>query len=142
MQVVGIQEVSGLLGVSCQRIRQLIYQNRVKGAYKTKLGWKIPLYREMPQIIPGTRGPKGRWQLQRRPKTTIIHVNKHKIARNRQKDDKDPVIIVRQGSKVSYGNRVSFEGKCQIIYEPDNQKKYGGAKVWIAVGGEIPIYIE
>ncbi len=59
MESVSIVKASRLLEISRQRVQQLIYANRVKGAYTTKKGWQIPLYREMPRIIRGKRGVKG-----------------------------------------------------------------------------------
>ena len=139
MEPVSIAEASRLLEISRQRVQQLIWAKRVKGAYKTEKGWQIPLYREMPRIIRGKRGKKGTWRVQRREKPTIIHVNKQKISTNHNKDIKEPVIIVRKGSQVTYCSEVSFVGHCRIIYQPDNEKLNAGAKVWIEVdaGTEI-----
>ncbi len=53
----------------------------------------------------------------------------------------EPVIAVRKDSKVHYGHQVSFEGKCTIVYAPDNERKHGGAKVWIEVSPTTPITI-
>ncbi|MEA5535296.1 hypothetical protein [Crocosphaera sp. XPORK-15E] len=139
MESVSIVEASLLLEISRQRIQQLIYAHRVKGAYKTDRGWQIPLYGDMPRIIRGKRGVKGRWRVKRRLKPTIIHVNKNIIGANHNKDIKDPVIAVRKGSKVTYCSEVSFEGKCQIVYRPENKKRYGGAKVWIEVDATTEI---
>ncbi|MEL4897944.1 helix-turn-helix domain-containing protein [Crocosphaera sp. Alani8] len=63
MEVVTITEASRLLEISRQRIWQLINAKRIKGAYKTQKGWKIPLYGKtrMPKIIRGQRGCKGKW---------------------------------------------------------------------------------
>ena len=44
METLTITEASSLLEISRQRILQLIHAKRVKGAYKTQKGWKIPLY--------------------------------------------------------------------------------------------------
>ncbi|MDJ0661887.1 MAG: hypothetical protein QNJ42_20740 [Crocosphaera sp.] len=139
MEPVSIAEASRLLDISRQRLQQLIWAKRVKGAYKTEKGWQIPLYREMPRIIRGKRGKKGTWRVQRREKPTIIHVNKQKISANHNKDIKEPVIIVRKGSQVTYCSEVSFVGHCKIVYQPDNEKLHAGAKVWIEVdaGTEI-----
>lgn len=67
METITITEASHLLGISRQRILQLIYAKRVQGAYKTKEGWKIPLddKRRMPNILRGKRGCKGTWRVQR-----------------------------------------------------------------------------
>jgi hypothetical protein len=139
MEAIGILQASRLLEISRQRIQQLIYANRVKGAYKTKRGWQIPLYGEMPRIIRGKRGPNGRWRVQRRKKPTIIHVNKHRIGANHNKYVKDPVIAVRKGSKVTYCSQVSFEGKCQIVYRPGGSSHCSGATVWIEVDATTDI---
>ncbi|MGB5772039.1 MAG: hypothetical protein WBM32_19555 [Crocosphaera sp.] len=142
MQSVGIVEASHLLEMSRQRIQQLIYANRVKGAYKSKGGWQIPLYGEMPRIIRGKRGLKGRWRVKRRKKPTIIHVNKHRIGANHNKEVKDPVIAVRKGSKVTYCSQVSFEGKCQIVYRPGGNSHCSGATVWIEVDATTEILMK
>ena len=141
MKTITLSEASYLLGISRQRILQLIYAKRVQGAYKTKQGWKLPLYgkRRMPKILRGKRGPKGKWLVQRREKPTIIHVNKGLIGTNNNRDNKEPVIIVRKGSIVTYCSEVSFEGNCKIIYRPDNKKLYASAKVWIEVDAETKI---
>ena len=136
METITLSEASYLLGISRQRILQLIYAKRVKGAHKTKQGWKLPLYdkKRMPKILKGKRGRKGTWQVQRpSEKPTIIHVNKGLVGTNNKRDNKEPVIIVRKGSKVTYCSEVSFEGHCKIIYRPDNEELYAGAKVWMEV---------
>ncbi|GBF78641.1 hypothetical protein [Aphanothece sacrum] len=142
MKSIGILEASRLLEISRQRIQQLIYANRVKGAYKTKKGWQIPLYGDMPRIIRGKRGAKGTWRVKSRVKPTIIHVNKHIIGANHHKEVKDPVIVVRKGSKVTYCSQVYFEGRCQIVYRPENKNLNGGAKVWIEVDATTKIFME
>ena len=141
METVTLTEASFLLGISRQRILQLIYAKRVQGAYKTKQGWKLPLYgkRRMPRIIRGKRGPRGKWLVKRREKPTIIHVNKGLVGTNNKRDNKEPVIIVRKGSQVTYCSEVSFEGHCKIIDRPDNETLYAKAKVWMEVDAETPI---
>ncbi|MDJ0583098.1 hypothetical protein [Crocosphaera sp.] len=127
--------------ISRQRILQLIHAKRVKGAYKTQKGWKIPLYGKtrMPRIIRGKRGRKGTWLVRRRTKPTVIHVNKGLIGSNSKREEKKPVIIVRKGSKTIYCSEVSFDGYCKIIYRPENETLYSGAKVWIEVNGDTKI---
>ena len=58
--VVTVTEAAELLGVSVQRMRQLLGAGRIVGAVKTRKGrrgWKIPLTNARPLISPGTRGP-------------------------------------------------------------------------------------
>lgn len=144
METLTITEASSLLEMSRQRILQLIHAKRVKGAYKTQKGWKIPLYGKtrMPRIIRGKRGRKGQWLVKRRIKPTVIHVNKGLIGSNNNRDEKDPVIIVRKGSKTTYCSEVSFNGQCKIVYRPDNQTLYAGAKVWIEVNPDTKISLK
>lgn len=147
MKAISITETSRLLGVSYQRVHQLLTHHRIQGAYKTERGWRIPLYGGKPKILAGKRGPKAKWkvvQSQKKSKgsPTIIHIYKQKIASNQANACKEPVIIVRQGSQTTYGCQVSFEGKCHIVYCPENQTKYGGAKVWIEVESGVPIVID
>jgi hypothetical protein len=144
MQAVNIVTASQLLGICRQRIQQLIYANRVKGAFKTKKGWQIPLYRKMPQIIPTKHGMKGTWRTEAPQKPKIIHINRQKIQANNRRDAneaKEPVIAVRIDSKVNYAHQASFEGKCTIVYEPEGRRKYGGAKVWIEVSPTTKVTI-
>ncbi len=142
MESVSIAEASSLLEISRQRVQQLIWAKRVKGAYKTNKGWQIPLYGEMPRIIRGKRGKRGTWRVKRREKATIIHVNKNLIAANNNNDVKKPVIIVRKGSKVTYCSEVSFEGKCKIVYQPNHKKLNCGAQVWIEVDASTEIQMK
>ena len=93
----------------------------------------------MPRIIRGKRGPRGKWLVKRREKPTIIHVNKGLVGTNNKRDNKEPVIIVRKGSQVTYCSEVSFEGHCKIIDRPDNETLYAKAKVWMEVDAETPI---
>ncbi|MDJ0729152.1 MAG: hypothetical protein QNJ33_04085 [Crocosphaera sp.] len=144
MKAVTITEASHLLEISRQRILQLIYSQRVKGAYKTQQGWKIPLYgkTKMPKIIRGKRGRKGTWLVRRSTKPTVIHVNKGLIGSNNKREVKKPVIIVRKGSKTTYCSEVSFDGQCKIIYRPDNETLHGKAQVWIEVDSETEILMK
>ncbi|MDJ0843985.1 hypothetical protein [Crocosphaera sp.] len=141
MEAVTITEASHLLEISRQRILQLIYAQRVKGAYKTQRGWKIPLYgkTQMPKIIRGKRGRKGTWLVRPSLKSTVIHVNKGLIASNNKREVKEPVIIVRKGSKTTYCSEVSFNGQCKIVYRPDNETLHAKAKVWIEVDSDTKI---
>lgn len=141
MKSVNLVTASQMLGICRQRIQQLIYVNRVKGAFKTEKGWQIPLYGKMPYIVPAQRGMKGTWRTQEPKQNKIIHVNRHKIQANHHQEEKEAVIAVRTGSKVHYGHQVSFNGQCTIVYEPDSRSKNGGAKVWIEVSPTTKVMI-
>lgn len=140
MESVNIVTASLLLGICRQRLQQLIYADRVRGAFKTRQGWQIPLYKGMPRIVPAKRGVKGTWRL--RPGTIkIIYINRHEIKANKDRTQKKPVISVRKGQKGFYGHQVTFTGKCTIVYEPENEKKHGGATVWIEVDPTVQIRV-
>ncbi|NEP84512.1 MAG: DNA-binding protein [Okeania sp. SIO3C4] len=82
MTIIGTREAAFLLGICCQRVRVLLSQGRIKGAYKHKGFWQIPLYNRMPVVIPGKRGPQGVWCKGLRQAPTRIHVNQRKIKAN------------------------------------------------------------
>jgi hypothetical protein len=55
-------QASSLLKICPQRVRQLLKQGRIRGAFKDKKGfWQIPLYGDVPEIIPAKRGLQGTW---------------------------------------------------------------------------------
>ncbi|NET52523.1 MAG: helix-turn-helix domain-containing protein, partial [Merismopedia sp. SIO2A8] len=58
---VGTAQAAELLGISTTRVRQLLKQGRIQGAYKVGRFWVIPLFDGMPVITKGSRGPKARW---------------------------------------------------------------------------------
>ncbi|MDJ0733993.1 MAG: helix-turn-helix domain-containing protein [Nostocaceae cyanobacterium] len=58
---VSTTQAANLLGVSPTRIRYLLKQGRIKGAYKVGKIWVIPLFNDMPVISKGNRGPKAKW---------------------------------------------------------------------------------
>ncbi len=128
--IVGTSEAAKLLNISTPRLRVLLIEGRVEGAYKTGKIWLIPLFRGRPIISKGKRGPAPRWRNPRKPAKTIIHVNTHKIKHNQKHQKKQPVIIVNKGDTNQYGHEVEIPGGCRVVYRPDNPI-CGGARVWI-----------
>jgi hypothetical protein len=55
---VSVTELADKLGVSGARVRKLVMEGRIKGAFKVGNSWVIPLVNGMPQLIDGSRGPK------------------------------------------------------------------------------------
>jgi|GEM_PF-3136534 len=55
-ELIGTTEAAFLLNISAVRLRQLLQQGRVIGAYKQGRRWVIPLTKGMPKIKPGSRG--------------------------------------------------------------------------------------
>ena len=128
--IVGTSEAAEILNISTPRLRVLLIEGRVEGAYKTGKIWLIPLFSGKPIIQRGTRGPTPRWRNPRKPAKTVIHVNTHKIKHNQKHQQKEPVITVKRGNTNQYGHEVEIPGGCCVVYRPDNPI-CGGARVWI-----------
>ncbi|MDY6899078.1 MAG: helix-turn-helix domain-containing protein, partial [Cyanobacteriota bacterium] len=48
--MVGTTEAAKLLRICTQRVRQLLYEGRIKGAKKVGRFWEIPLYGTKPKV--------------------------------------------------------------------------------------------
>ena len=134
--MVGTEEAAKLLRICIQRVRQLIYEGRIKGAKKVGRFWQIPLYGTKPKVKKGSRGPKGNWNSRVRTET-IIHVNQNRIRTNRTQGKNQPVIRVQRGSRVRHYHAVEVEGRCQVVY----QKKplSCGACAWLKVEPHVKV---
>ena len=130
LMIVGTIQAAKTLNISTTRLRVLLKAGRVKGAYKTGKVWLMPLFNGYPIIEKCDRGPKPKWDKQKEPTKTIVHVNSHKIKHNRNHQDRQPVITAKKGSRNIYGHRVEIPGGCQVVYSPDRPRPCG-AKVWI-----------
>ena len=127
--IVGTRAAAKILKISTARLRVLLSNKRVEGAYKTGKMWLIPLFDGRPIIAKGKRGPAPRWRNPRKPAKTIVHVNAHKIKHNQKHQQHEPVITVKQGGRNQYGHEVEMPGGCRVVYRPD--KPMCGARVWI-----------
>jgi hypothetical protein len=145
--IIGTTQAAQLLNISTARLRVLLIQGRVEGAYKTGKMWLMPLFNGKPQIKRGERGPQPRWSNARKRKKTIIHVNTQRIRSNQKDNSRQPVITVKkrsnsrspmgakeettQKSKTNvYGHEVEIPGGCRVVYRPDRPQSCG-AQVWI-----------
>ncbi|MEM8676073.1 MAG: DNA-binding protein [Cyanobacteria bacterium P01_G01_bin.67] len=127
--IVGTTAAAKILQISTARLRILLLNNRVEGAYKTGKIWLIPLFNGRPIITKGSRGPTPRWRNSRKPAKTIVHVNTQRIKQNQKHQRQEPVITVKQGDTNQYGHEVEIPGGCRIVYRPYNPMC--GARVWI-----------
>ncbi len=134
---IGTTEAANLLGVSPSRIRYLLKQGRIKGAYKIGKIWVIPLFNGIPIITEGSRGPKAKWY--RRPVgITRIHVNGQAIGRNKEGTVPEPVISVKSSQGNTSGYQVNINGPSWIIYRPQKPIN-GGAKVWVETYADVEV---
>ena len=136
MNFVGTKEAAKLLRICTQRVKQLLYEGRIKGAKKVGRFWEIPVYGKKPKVIKGSRGPKGNWTKRIRA-ATIIHVNQKRIRSNRKNGLNEPVVRVQRGSEAVHYHEVEIDGRCKVIY---SKKPLGcGASVWLEVESYIKI---
>jgi hypothetical protein len=133
-------QAAKLLGVSASRVRLLLAQGRIKGAYKLGRFWVIPLTDGMPLVTKGTRGPKFRFKSARRRSGSIIRINRQVIARNHKQNQFEPVISVKCGNLNLYGHQVEINGPCRIVYSPDRTKF--GARVWIETFSLVDVFCQ
>ena len=133
--IVGTSEAAKILNISTPRLRVLLIEGRVEGAYKTGKMWLIPLFKGKPIIERGKRGPAPRWRNPRKPAKTVVHVNTHKIKENYRKNQTEPVISVKKGDTNQYGHEVEIPGGCRVVYRPQSRC----AKVWIESLYEVKV---
>jgi Pyruvate/2-oxoacid:ferredoxin oxidoreductase delta subunit len=136
--IIGTTEAAFLLGVCTQRLRQLLACGRIKGAKKVGRFWQIPLYRGMPKVIPGSRGPTGKWRKELQRTCTYIHVNQQALRKNKKYQTKEPVILVKQGIKTTYCHEVEIAGASRLVYRSD-APKCTGASICLEVDPKVAI---
>ncbi len=132
-----------LLDVCSSRIRQLLLEGRIFGAVKVGRFWQIPLFDGMPKIKDGTRGPKSSWKTRFQKAITRIHINKHKLDRNRKHNELEPIIAVRRGSDVEYCHAVEIKGPSKLVYRPEKPLSCcKSAVLWIEVEPNIEVVMQ
>jgi hypothetical protein len=131
-------QASKLLGVSTSRVRLLLKQGRIRGAYKLGRFWVIPLTNGMPVISKGTRGPKTSFKSSRKGAGSIIRINRQSVDRNYKQSKFEPVISVKTGDRNIYGHTVEINGPCRIVYSPD--RTLLGARVWIETFSKVEVF--
>lgn len=74
-------------------------------------------------------------------KTKFVHVNKHKIAANLKGAEHTPVLAVRVGRKVYYGDVVHIHGPSHLIdaEQVDRKPLSCGARVYLMTKSEISV---
>jgi hypothetical protein len=124
-------QAASLLNLCPQRVRKLLKQGRIKGAFKDKKGfWQIPLYWNVPQVIPAERGQEGTWRKRFVKKSIYIHVRQDRLQQNRKYKTDNPVVTIRSGNHLTYCHEAVIEGICRIVYQPHRPLSCG-ATLWI-----------
>ncbi|MGK7895363.1 MAG: helix-turn-helix domain-containing protein [Xenococcus sp. (in: cyanobacteria)] len=137
---VGTKEVASILGVSVERVRLLLKQGRIKGAFKVGRIWVIPLEGGRPIISKGRRGPKARWNRNHKVGVTKIYVKKNEINSNYYRGERKPVISVnRSNHNAVCGHEVLVSGPCRIVYDPDKHKN---PRLWIETISQVDVIVK
>lgn len=133
--IVGVKEAAKLMGVSEARVRYLAKQDRIRDVYKIGNSWAIPLYKGMPVITKGKRGPLPSWKTRQRRgnKINIIHVHKQKISKKDKNGYYYAPILIKNSSQEEddyAALKLALGGPAIVRYEPENPLSCG-AKIWI-----------
>ena len=128
-------QAASLLGISSRRLRKLLQEGRVMGAYKSGKFWLIPLHNGMPVIKKAKRGQAGTWKRGKEPEKSIVHINSNVIKQNIKKspENRKPPIAIK-GAQLGYVHHLEIPAPCRIVYSPDKPLPCG-ARVWIEVLG-------
>jgi hypothetical protein len=143
--LVSTTQAAFLLNVSTSRIRQLLSEGRIFGAIKIGHFWQIPLFEGgKPKVSEGKAGPQNRWRLPGggfQKAATRIHINKHKLDKNRNHNKIDPIIAVRRGSaKPEYCHTVEIKGPSKLVYRPEKPLNVcKSAVLWIEVDPTVEV---
>ncbi len=136
--LVNTTQAASILGVSTTRVRILLNQGRIVGAYKIGKFWIIPLTDGMPIVRKGRRGPSLSFKSARSCAKSIIRINRQEIARNQKQSKVEPVITVKKGNSNTYGHEVDIHGPCRIVYS--QEQTLFGARVWIETFSKVEVF--
>ena len=122
-------QAASLLGISSRRLRKLLQEGRVMGAYKSGKFWLIPLHNGMPVIKKAKRGQAGTWKRGKEPKKSIVHINSNVIKQNIKKspENRKPAIAIK-GAQLGYVHHLEIPAPCRIVYSPDKPLPSLGAR--------------
>ncbi|MEL6457075.1 MAG: helix-turn-helix domain-containing protein [Cyanobacteria bacterium J06621_15] len=129
--MVGTTEAAELLNISTRRLRCLLSQNRVHGAYKSGRGWVIPLVKGYPKIKKASRGPKSTWKTVKTPGKSFAHINRKFIGKKKTDGKYIPPISLKSKGKNIYSSRVIIPGPCVVVYDYENRMPGCKATAWI-----------
>lgn len=137
--MIGTTQAAKLLNVSARRVRKLIAQGRVHGAYKIGGNWVIPTVNGYPKIAEASRGPKPSWKIVKTPPMNVVHINRQLIGKKMDDGKFAPPIAVKCGNKNTYSRRIVIPGPCVLAYDFENPHRDCGATAWIETFSEPEI---
>jgi hypothetical protein len=136
---VGTTEAACLLGISPQRVRQLLKEGRIVSAVKEGRFWRIRLFHGMPVVIEKERGIEGTWRKTERRAPTNIYIFGQVLKENSKNNTNYPVISVKQGTRITHCHEADINGPSKLIYRPFNPLPDSKAKLWIEVDPSIEV---
>lgn len=128
--MISTTEAAKLLEISTRRLRCLLSQGRVEGAFKSGRNWVIPVIEGLPKIKAALRGPKSTWKKIRFPAKNVIHINRQVIGK-KVDGEYIPPISVKSRNQNLYTVRVEIPGPCSLVYQPENPLKGSKATAWL-----------
>ncbi|MDJ0735819.1 MAG: helix-turn-helix domain-containing protein [Nostocaceae cyanobacterium] len=137
--MVGTTQAANLLGISPRRLRHLLQEGRVHGAFKVGRTWVIPLVNGLPVITTKKKGPQSTWRQTKHPTLNYVHVNSKLFGKKDVEGNYVPAITVKSGSENTYCHRVVIPGSCTVVYAFENALS-AGAKSWIETYS-TPIFV-
>jgi hypothetical protein len=133
--VVTVTQAAKLLGVSPRRVRFLLSQKRIQGAFKAGQFWLIPLSDGQPVVTEGKRGPKPRWVKVRKTRyrdLKVVKVLQRHIKDNSQQKTTKPVISISTGNEPAvHVHEIDIYGPSKLCYSLTPRDDKGGARVWL-----------
>ena len=128
--MIGTTEAAKLLEISTRRLRCLLAQDRVTGAFKAGRNWVIPVIEGLPKIKTASRGPKSIWKKLRTPAKNVIHINRQVIGK-KVDGEYIPPISVKYRDENIYCLKVEIPGPCTLVYQPESPLPGCKATAWI-----------
>ncbi len=139
-------EAGKILGVSSRRVRCLLSQNRIEGAFKAGIQWLIPLCDGKPVITEGKRGPKPGWSERvkkpRKKDLTVVKVIRRNIDGNKNNHTNKTVISVKRGNEPAiHCHGVTLYGPSTLFYSHEARADKGKARVWLETHFDFDTFV-
>ncbi|MDY6901937.1 MAG: DNA-binding protein [Cyanobacteriota bacterium] len=128
--MIGTTEAAKLLEISARRLRCLLAEDRVIGAFKAGRNWVIPVIEGLPKIKAAARGPKSIWKKLQTPAKSVIHINRQVVGK-KVDDEYIPPISVKYRKENIYCLKVEIPGPCTLVYQPESPLPGCKATAWI-----------